>query len=164
MAFYDYLCLACYEILEVQHGFNDTPDLTCKCGSKEFERLISNVNVNTKSGKTLRQERFITSQKQYIDKRTDLRENYGVHEVKVLPDGKTFNNVYEDIKRRGTDVKEQMKKTVEETQKKTDIKLQENRERAFKNRESRIKVIKERQAQEKYEARKLGDVSSKRKK
>lgn len=43
---YDYKCVECGIVVEVEHGYDDAPTLTCEnCGSTEFKKLIGNVRV-----------------------------------------------------------------------------------------------------------------------
>lgn len=43
---YDYKCLDCGTVIEVEHGADETPELICdNCGSTKFKKLIGNVGV-----------------------------------------------------------------------------------------------------------------------
>ena len=43
---YDYKCINCGAIVEVEHKHDETPDLVCEnCGSTEFKKLIGRVGV-----------------------------------------------------------------------------------------------------------------------
>lgn len=43
---YDYKCLECGTVIEVEHKADEQPDLVCKkCGSTKFKKLIGRVGV-----------------------------------------------------------------------------------------------------------------------
>jgi len=46
MPIYEYKCLDCGTIIEVEHKHDEQPELVCKeCGSKNFKKLIGSVGV-----------------------------------------------------------------------------------------------------------------------
>jgi hypothetical protein len=83
--------------------------------------------------------------------RQDLRENYGVHDMKLPKNSgqKGFANVYNEIKSMGSFIPEKMKKQREENQKKTKEKQKEWMKGAMKRTPKRAKEIKKRRAKEK---------------
>ena len=52
MPIYEYKCLKCQEYFEVlQMGMDDKVEIKCpKCGSEEFERIISTINYSMDTG------------------------------------------------------------------------------------------------------------------
>ena len=72
--------------------------------------------------------------------------------------------MYDEIKRQGTFVKDKMQYGQHENELKRRKRNREFHENSMKNKNQRIKEIKEHRAQEAYDDRKIGDVSTKRKK
>jgi len=168
MPIYEYRCHSCDQIFEKIHSYNNPPEIICACGSKDVEKLISLVNVNTKTGRTLIQGKAESNHKLQVEKRAELQQDFGVHEVRPLahPDGtgNNFDKVYDEIKKQGTFVKDKMQYGKYENELKRRKKNKEFHENAMKNQKQRLKEIKEHRAQEAYDDRKIGDVSTKRKK
>lgn len=60
---YDYKCLKCGYVVEVEHGADETPTVTCpKCGHPKTKKLIGNVGVTFKgSGWTRKSQQLKNS-------------------------------------------------------------------------------------------------------
>jgi hypothetical protein len=80
----------------------------------------------------------------------DLRENYGVHGMKLSenPGQKGAEKVYNDIKSMGSFVKEKMQETRETNQKKTREKQKTWMKQALKRTPKRAREIKKKRAKE----------------
>jgi len=158
MPIYEYECQECEHITEVIHSFSESPSVVCEeCGSEETQRIISTCSIKTSHGV---HSQVIDQQKRREEMQVDLRENYGVHDMK--PMGKNFEGTYQDIKESGSLVKDQMQAQREANQKKQAQKDKERREKSKQTRAERVKAIKERRAKEDFKKRSLGTVTTKK--
>jgi putative FmdB family regulatory protein len=161
MPFYDYLCTECSEVTEFKHGMTETPELQCPfCTCKSLEKLISQVNANICSGMTHQARRIIDKSKAQTEKRVDLKENYGIHEVTPTMPNMGFDGVYKEIKRTGTLAKDQMQKTVSDNNQKTKNKEKERKEKLEKTIDKRVRSVIERKKKNAYDERKINDIGT----
>lgn len=142
---YDYSCPSCELRFEVVHGMNDKPRISCpKCLSPAIKE-ISLVGFVIHSNKA--RSRVLDHVKRTSEQRQDLTENFGVQNV--APVGReSFDQVYNDIKGRGSFVREQMHQKREENENARKKKSREWKQAALRRVPERSKVWKEKQAKE----------------
>ena len=139
MPYYIYECQDCGLNTEVRHGMFDSPQLTCdRCKSHNLIKSITPCSIITKRSSSV------------VDMRQDLKENYGVHDMKISqnPGEKGFEKVYNDIKESGSFVKERMIQKREENQKKTKEKQRQWMKGALARTPKKAKNMKEKKAKE----------------
>lgn len=164
MPFYDYLCKKCDYIMEVRHGMSECPVISCEfCGSQDMEKMIAQINLNTKTGQTHTVQQMKDKQKSMREMKQDLRENYEVHEVSITQKNTTYENIYKEIKGNGTEVRDTMKEQRKRNQEKSRKKLIENNKNFAKIRDKRILEVKERMAKESYEKRAINPIKESKK-
>jgi len=113
MPIYEYRCRGCGVVAEILHGMSEVPQLHCTCGSDDIVRKISLCSVI--SHQTLDSARKQETSKRHDDMKADLWENYGVSGVKPLPniERKGYDQIYQDVKTGGGQIKEKMQATRE---------------------------------------------------
>lgn len=120
---YDYFCDSCEFVFEVTHPMSEKPTLACpSCSSKRVHKMPSLCGIVVKS--SARTQKIFDNVKREHEMRTDLKENFGVEKIAPLG-GRSFRDVYEDIKGRGTAVKDEMQITAEQSAKKKKEKQRE---------------------------------------
>lgn len=126
MPTYNFKCNSCCRDFVAVLPVSKRDDASCpECSSKNVSRdytgmnfSIARINVGGKG---------VDSIKRQMDMRDELRENHLVHGVSPL-NGKSFEEIYKDIKKGGSKVKEQMQKTREDGERVTQEKLRKRRE------------------------------------
>jgi len=139
MPYYIYECKDCGLKVEISHGMFESPRLICEnCESSNLVKAITSFGIITKHNNSI------------VDMRQDLKENYGVHDMKISqnPGDNSFQRVYNDIKESGSFVKEKMIQKREENQKKTRERQKEWMKGAITRTPKKAKKIKERKAKE----------------
>ena len=146
MPFYDYSCRSCSAVFETMHGMNEKPEVVCpECGSKKTSKEISSCGI------IVRKTTAINRVKDHIKKehfqRKDLLENYGVEKINPLQ-GASFDNVYGEIKKQGSLVREQMHMQKEIDTAKNRAKRKDWLVKANKRAPEKSRIMKENQAKE----------------
>lgn len=159
MPFYDYRCPHCFNENEIQHSMKENPRIKCGiCGYKKMEKMISMTNVNVKSGATIKSNQVKNEVKKIKDMHTELREDYGVHDVTLTRPDMTYKHIYEEIKGNGKEVRDTMiekRKANASDIRKKNI----ERQKHFATiRDQRIKEVKERAAKTAFEKRAIKPI------
>ena len=146
MPFYDYSCRSCSAIFEIMHGMNEKPEIVCpECGSKKTSKEISSCGI------IIRKTGAINIVKDHIKKeheqRKDLLENYGVQKINPMK-GASLGNIYGEIKKQGSLVREQMQAQKEMDAAKAKAKRKEWLVGASKRAPEKRKIMKEQMAKE----------------
>lgn len=158
MPLYEYECNKCGNIVTDLHAHNETPEIICnQCSSSDFTRLMSTYNF--KMGRTNAQRKWISKSEKQKEMKADLKENYGVEKVKPIAN-KSFEQVYENVKEAGSSVKDSMQQTREQNKKRMKDKQKEWMKGALKRTPERAKLIREKNAEEDYNKRKI-DIQGK---
>ncbi len=147
MAFYDYSCRECDFVFEIRHGINEKPNIVCpRCGSSKTFKMVSSIGIIVRSN---RAKSFVMDEvKRETDKREELR-GMGIENVVPMA-GVTLDQVYGEIKRQGSAVKEKMQAGREENENKRIKRSREWRKKALRITTERAKIRQEKQAQEDY--------------
>jgi hypothetical protein len=126
---------------------NEKPVLTCpSCSSKKVHKMPSLCGIVVKS--SVRTQKVFDSMRRESEMRSDLKENFGIEKVAPFA-GQSLRDVYEDIKNRGSAVKEEMQATTEQSAKKKKEKRREWTRKANKRATSRrIEMAKRKAAEE----------------
>lgn len=123
MPTYEYCCNHCENVFDVFHSYKETPEIKCPLCSSPSKKQVSGF--------------YLSSPKTSVpvkDMKQDLKDNYGIHQLEMQSG--TFNNFYHGVKKDGDRVREQMKRTVEENEKK-----QEAKNREFMKKPTDMKAI-----------------------
>jgi putative FmdB family regulatory protein len=147
MPTYVYRCEKCGNIDEVSHGMQDKPVLECSCGARALQRVFTPPNIVSKGAPRLR------------DMSRILMEDYGIASVSPIKrqDGQhnSRKRIFEEIKQRGSLVKEMMQAEKEAKAKQDKEKKESNRHTRQKLVKERIETIKDRKAKQEYSARRI---------
>ena len=144
---YDYCCTSCDETFEIFHAMDDKPIVVCpSCKSKNTKKIPSACGFSISKNTTMMRQAKDDFRKQGA-MRMELREDYGLHTVSPLA-GKTFGDVYTDVKSRGDFVKEEMAKSAENEAAKKKAKQKEWKAKAQKRAPARGREMERRQAAE----------------
>jgi len=152
MPAYDYKCPECGEIQEFTHGMTESPVVKCpECDAVMVKKFCApQISVRD----TINRSKVKDFKKDKRDKKIDLRENYNVHETHALG-GKTFNQVYDEVKRQGSRVKDGIDARVENTKKRQEQRQKEQNEKSRKRVLKEHKKIEERAQKRAADARKI---------
>jgi len=146
MPFYDYGCENCEAEFETFHSIQEKPKVKCpECGSIRTRKLVSGFGIIVRS--TGAKRRVLDHVRRESDAKQDLLENFGVENVQPV-DGSSFSDVYNDIKSRGTSVRDQMQQEKEQKETQRRAKRKEWAKAANKRAPKRHKVKQEKKAQE----------------
>jgi len=147
MPFYDYSCDKCGSEFETFHSMTEKPTVRCpECDSSKTRKMVSPCGIIVRN--TSAQRRCDDAVRRGSDAKQDLRENYGIENVQPLG-GVSATEVYNDIKGRGTFVKDQMQAKREHADAQAQTKRREWLKKAHKRTPARAKVKKEQKAKEK---------------
>ena len=151
MPFYDYGCEECGSEFETSHSIHEKPKVQCpKCSSTKTRKLVSACGIVVHS--TGAKRRVLDHLSRESDAKQDLLENYGVENVRPTG-GASFDSVYNDIKGRGTFVRDEMQKKREVNERKSRAKRREWAKAANKRTPERIRTKREKKAQEEQKKR-----------
>jgi len=132
---------------------NDKPVLTCpSCGSKDVHKKPSLCGIVVKS--SVRTRKVFDDMRRESEMRADLKTNYGIEKVTPLA-GHTFRDVYEDIKDRGSAVRDEMQTKAEQSAKQKKAKQREWAKKANKRATPRRIEMQRRKAADDYAKRKI---------
>lgn len=147
MPHYDYRCVSCESVFEVFHSMKDKPVVVCpSCRSRNTKKVPSLCGINIGHNSSQMRKAKDEFRKQGA-MRMDLKENYGLHTVQPLA-GRTFPEVYSDIKSRGDFVREEMARSAENEAAKKKAKQMEWKRKAAKRAPARGREMVRRQAAE----------------
>lgn len=143
---YSYVCNICDHSFDVFHSMNDKPIIICPvCKSKKIGRDYSTCGIIIKSGHA---ERFVhDSMKRNGEIKRELKESYGV-ESTVPIQNVGLEEIYSNVKKSGSLIKEQLQESKEISDKRLSKKHKEWRREALKRTPQRAKEKKERKAKE----------------
>ena len=155
MPIYEYECSQCGVVTEAIHGMNETPTVECEsCGGTKTSRIMSACSF--REGVTNEFRQAHEQAKEVVRMRRDLKENYGVEKVQMANNtaGKTFRDIYSDVKSQGSGVAEAMEKTREQNKQRVREKhrdwtrkaMQRTTERGIEKRNRRLKKEQEKRA------------------
>lgn len=164
MPTYVYQCQEseCRATHDLSHGMTETPKIKCPiCGSTKNEKVFQPINISTHTGKTIAADRIINRTKAQKGMASDLKENYGIHDMTLTRRDMPYEKIYEEIKGNGVEVRDTMKEHRKNNQAKSRKKLTENNKAFAKIRDQRIKEFKEIKAKEAYESRKIDQIKTK---
>jgi hypothetical protein len=130
----------------------DEPEYVCNECEVDMKRLFSRVNISIGNSSSLSKQR--DAQKRRTHMSQDLRENYLVHDVQPVA-APNFETVYSDIKKEGSQVRDQMQKRMEITAAQTKAKQNAWKEKASKRVPKKNAEIKERKQKEAAAKRKI---------
>ena len=146
MPFYNYACNSCGSEFEVFRRMSDPSPVPCpKCGSEKTKKQVSACAIivhNTLASSSAR-DRF----KRESEQRTELAKNYGLETIRPLA-GNSFSTVYNEVKKQGDFVKEQMAEKKEKENEKIRAKRKEWLPKAHKRAPMKGKIMKEQRAKE----------------
>jgi len=145
MPFYDYACKKCDCVFEIMHSFKDKPKPACpKCNSTNTQKVVSacGIIIHSTRAKTF----VLDAVKQESDKRAALKQ-MGIENIKPMA-GVTLDQVYAEIDKNKTAVREQMCAQKEKDNAARKIKQREWLRKAVKRTPERAKIRKEMQAKE----------------
>ena len=146
MPFYDYGCRECGTEFETFHAIAESPVVPCpECLSENTRKLVSACGIIVHS--TGAKSRVLDHVKREQEARTDLRENYGVENVHPMQ-GSSFASVYNDIKNRGSFVRDRMQCEAEQSEQKRAAKRKEWVKAANRRVPERLRVRKDKKAQQ----------------
>ena len=152
MSRYDYACTKCGREFEVTHSMNETPSVPCEdCGSPS-KKLISACGIIVRNSSARR--RVMDHTRRANDARQDLSENFGVESITPVG-GSSMSDVYNDVKRRGSEVREKMQRKREETENERVQKAKMWKKTAMKRAPERTKILVEKREQERAAKRKI---------
>jgi len=160
---YEYCCNDCANVQEILHGMKEKPRVKCaSCGSTNVKRLISAPSVII-HGSTVRPSKKVPVRpakgpSHLADMHQELREEYNVHTVTPMG-GKSFTDVYSDIKDQGGAVKEQMCKKREGEQSRIGEKHKDWMKGAIRRTPKRVAQKKEAKKKEAFEKRSIREKS-----
>jgi len=154
MPYYDYQCDDCGAVTEIQRGMRDSDDdvVCASCGSGNMGRVFTAPHIRVRGDRRCR-ILHADGQRRHTDMETELREDFGVHSV--TPQGQTYEETYQNIKQRGSMVKEMMKARTERTEKEQSAKSREWMKGALARTTKRGREKKERRAKEEAEKRRI---------
>lgn len=148
MPTYDYECSSCGLTFEVFHGSAEKPKVKC-CSCKQAAcKIPSGFYLGGKASSVQ------PDSSHQRDIQADLRENYGVEQVRPFQ-GKSVSEVYKEIKQMGSSVKEQMAAKREANQKATKAKQTEWKKGALKRTPARRIEMAKRKAAERAAKRRI---------
>lgn len=151
MPTYDYRCSDCDAFFEASHSMSERPEVECpECDGVDTRKQMSAPFIA--SHETLASQHFANKRKERDEQTADLRENYGVHDVKPLQ-GQGYGNVYEQVKRQGGLVKEKMARRMEESERRRVERVKEFRENTAKVAPERTRKLIERRERKAAEDR-----------
>jgi predicted nucleic acid-binding Zn ribbon protein len=137
----------------------ERPEIECpECHVVPAKKLMSCPNISTRGTKKMA-ARLHSNHCRESDMRQDLLENHGVEKVAPLQ-RRTFRSVYDDIKGRGSMVKDQMQAEREQKVAATEKKQREWKKAAQKRAPQRSREIVERRKAEKAAKRKITVTSA----
>lgn len=153
MPFYSFECERCGHKFEVSHSMNETPEIKCPdCNSKNVCRDYSTCAIIVKSNHS---EKFVRDHVKRQDEiKTELREDFGVHSFSPIRKC-GLEDVYRDVKKSGTMIKDQMQETAELNASRVRKKQKEWRKEALKRTPARAKEKIERNAKESAKKNKI---------
>jgi len=125
---------------------HESPSVSCeKCGSPS-KKMVSACGILVHN--THARGRVMSHISRTNDSRQDLAENFGVENVTPVG-GNTMSDVYNDVKRRGLEVREQMQKKREDSENARVRKAKEWRRAGMRRAPERTKVYLDKKAKEK---------------
>lgn len=161
MPMYEFECSSCgarfEQLLPVSEGQVIRP---CEDCGKPASRVMSACAFHF--GKTLVQNKNSEKSLRQGDLKCDLKERYGVEEVALIPTSQgptTFESVYDDIVRRGSQIKDEMQETAGKNAEKSRAKQKKWLEDAWARRPQRIAEIKKQKEKEKAEKHQKDSIS-----
>jgi len=118
MPIYEYECSGCGFVTEVLHRMSECPEVVCgKCGGAETARIMSSCSFREGTPQSFRREH--DEAKRIVNMRHELQEDYGVRGINMVSNsaGKTYQDIYHDIKSQGQGVPEAMQERTEANRK-----------------------------------------------
>lgn len=147
--FYDYSCKKCDFVFELMHSFKEKPQPPCpKCGSKNTFKMISLCGIIIHNNSKCKMN---DAKKKEADKKEELRQ-MGIEKITPM-NGVSIDQVYSEVKKQGSAVKEQMHSKRESDQAKKKIKDREWKIAALKRTPERAKIRKEMKTIEEFKKR-----------
>ena len=149
---YDYACSKCGHEFEITHSMTEAPVVPCEDCNGPTKKMISACGIVIRSSGARR--RVTDHMRRANDSRQDLSENFGVENITPVG-GSTLPEVYNDVKSRGSEVREKMQRKKEETENARVRKARDWKKTAEKRAPDRTKILLDKRAQERAAKRKI---------
>lgn len=150
---YDFRCNLCDYTEEYFLAIKDKDsDVICKKCQSKMVRILSSCNFTIHSGN---QSKKLDEFKRESAMKTELREDYGIHNFSPLQANKTTKDIYNEVKQQGSFVKDQFALEAKRTAEKNKPKQKEWAEGALKRLPTRRKEMAEKKAKEAALKRKI---------
>ncbi len=151
MPIYRYKCPGCdnfEEQLFLNYKSSVDANIICGvCGLEELPRTFEGNSISLTKG-FRKSKGFVQGElKRAQDMKKELSRDYLVEEMTGLQ-GQGFNELYDNIKANGNQVREDMQRRMEKTSKEADVRQKEWKKGAVKRHGKRVEEIKERKAKE----------------
>lgn len=150
---YDYRCPECESVGEVTHGMNESPIYECpQCEGAIMKRVYNSFGLT--HGKRIVQGKIMDKLKHESDMKQEMREEYGVESFQPVA-ASSMEEVYNDVKSKGSFVRERMQAETERTESKRKKKSRDWMKKAMKRAPERSREKIERNKAEEYKKRSI---------